>query len=116
MKILFFDDDITRHERFADLCQQLGTVAISAYSPHDAICLIRTIKFDYVYLDHDMDLNVPGGGDGRTVARYIAYQLDRKHYPDGIIIHSWNVQAAKEMEKILEPTKIPVQLKPFRID
>jgi hypothetical protein len=114
---LFFDDDKLRHFQFKDLCKTLNWVnAVSAFSPQQAIHLLNIIKFDCAFLDHDMDWGVPGGGDGRTVANYIALHLEPKMYPKNIVIHSWNPEAAKEMQQILAVTKIPTTLKPFRID
>jgi DNA-binding NarL/FixJ family response regulator len=114
---LFFDDDVIRLGEFKDLCRNLNHVKVtSAFCPDEAIHLLKRIKFDCAFLDHDMDFGVPGGGDGRTVANYIALHLDPKMYPSNIVIHSWNPEAAKEMKAILAVTKIPTTLQPFRID
>jgi CheY-like chemotaxis protein len=111
---LFFDDDPTRHEVFANKFVQLLDI-VHAHDPQEAIDLLKAQKFDIVFLDHDMDLLIAGDMTGMDVAEFIALHQERSLNPSRVIVHSWNVTAAAQMEAALKQSGIEVICRPFKV-
>jgi CheY-like chemotaxis protein len=115
MNILILDDDETRHEGFKKILK--GHTLTHVYTDTQAIKALEKKKFGMVCLDPDLgDLDKDGlyPGTGMNVAIFIAFQLERKLYPDKVLIHSHNTIAARQMEIVLEDnTNIPVIVKEF---
>jgi CheY-like chemotaxis protein len=112
-RILFLDDDPTRHALFS---RRMPYHTIThAYSARQCINeLSRIPPFDLVCLDHDLgDFGADGEETGAVVADYINLHLDPKFYPKEIIIHSWNSDGAAFMKRVIAPTGIPCSLVPF---
>jgi CheY-like chemotaxis protein len=114
-RILFLDDDKTRHEifrrRFPD--HDIDDV----YTAQGCInALIHQPVYDLVCLDHDLDgFTLDVEATGGTVAEFINLHLARDKYPKEIIIHSWNSNGAAFMKRVIAPTGIPCSLVPFRM-
>jgi len=102
MKILVLDDSKERMVKFSQLLSRPGTEIWYAYESQDAIDLLDTLKFDAVFLDHDL-----GGGafepsnhkSGYAVACYLEEYQERQ--PEFIIIHSLNPIGARKMNLAL---------------
>jgi len=96
MKIFVLEDDSYRInffiEKFYD-CDLIVTE--NAYS---AIEYLRDDMFDYVFLDHDLG---EANGCGLDVAEYLANNPNNDNNYVNIIVHSWNVPAAKKMLTLL---------------
>ena len=93
MKILVLEDDTYRAtffiERFCDSDLYI-TEKVDA-----AIDYLENIFFDYIFLDHDLG---DDNGCGADVAAYLANNPENPNNDTNIIIHSWNVPAAKAMK------------------
>ncbi len=113
MRILFFDDDPTRHRRFGEL--MIGHDVTHAATIEEACkALAEDAPFDLVSLDHDLDKHTCRLGEsGRDVSRFIIEILPRNRHPRSIVIHSCNVVAAEAMERDFLGTGIPVSRVPF---
>lgn len=102
MNILFLDNDEERYTQFQKLCPVPFT-----WVPDVNKCLAQLSntnkKWDFIFLDHDLIDNffsAPGDdGSGSEIARWMATWFKDKTIP--IIIHSWNIDAAKYMYNIL---------------
>lgn len=115
-RYLFLDDNPDRHIAFDSIAigcdiRHVWTVeeCISALSSDD--------PYDCVFLDHDLGgkaFVIEESGTGSEVANFIGQSLDRKKYPDRIIVHSWNPAGAKRMIGYIGPTGIPVKYVPFQ--
>jgi hypothetical protein len=93
MKILVLEDDTYRAtffmERFCDadlFMTEKADVAIE---------YLENNFFDYIFLDHDLGEN---NGCGADVAAYLSNNPENPNNETTIVIHSWNVPAAKAMK------------------
>jgi CheY-like chemotaxis protein len=123
IKILFMDDDPTRHDIFSKQFSEYTDVDLTQTTlVESTIMLLQNEKWDMVYLDHDMG-NDPNNytmgiyGNkielcGQDVARAIA-KLPLDKQPGRVIIHSWNVVGSKAMFNILLDANINVIQEPF---
>ena len=96
MKILVLEDDTYRAtffiERFCDY-----DVSITERADM-AIEYLENNVFDYIFLDHDLGEN---NGCGADVAAYLSNNSDNSNNDAVIIIHSWNMPAARAMKSKL---------------
>lgn len=115
MRILFLDDDQTRHKRFKILT--IGNNVDFVWTSKECIAaLLTNERYDLVCLDHDL-----GGktfveekeNSGTEVAEWIRYKLSKDKYPDKIIIHSSNPQGADRMYDHIFHTGILCRKIPF---
>lgn len=115
MKILFLDDSIHR------------TAAFARATPNDEVTLTQTAQatiealtnevFDEVWLDHDLGGQVYQSSDredcGMEVVRWIIRNLPPINK---IVVHSWNIPAAKQMRDMLWRAGYRVIQVPFQAD
>jgi hypothetical protein len=102
MKILFLDDDQTRHNFFRDWCQEKGHMDVThVFTADGAAEALAADTFDLIFLDHDLGEEHYGAvgekpGDGTGLARWMSKEWD---YPEGtrIVVHSWNHSGAARM-------------------
>lgn len=106
-KVLFLDDDKIRHELFILNNNKPGVEIQQCWTATSAIkCLMDMPKFDVIFLDHDLAESHYNGkgyekaGTGMDVVDYLCTVEEDKR-PDTVIIHSWNIGRAIEMEKRL---------------
>ncbi len=114
-RFLFLDDNPKRHDHFKTL--SVGCDVTYVWTAEECMSALSNEKsFDCVFLDHDL-----GGrefvkeieGSGSEVALFIRDDLEKDHYPDKIIVHSWNPEGAKRMISYIGPTGISVKYVPF---
>lgn len=110
-KFLFLDDNENRHTEFR--LTTIGCEVTHVKTVAEACSALALQHFDCAFLDHDLQLLKRGQAEetGEDVAKYIA-QLPKEKQPSAIVIHSWNIEGAKKMAKILLPTGIPVHCIP----
>jgi CheY-like chemotaxis protein len=127
MKILFLDDDESRHYYFnkiyMDRISNNRELVCEYKMVWDAKACIEALEtnpaFDLVYLDHDLgnqhyvDINLENTGS--EVARFIVNKLDKEKYPKAVIIHSWNTVGATNMEQLIKSVGILVIRQPFKV-
>lgn len=94
----------------------IGRVVDHAYSARECIAALRDReRYNLVSLDHDMDENSTHQDEtGTLVAEYIRLHLLRDKYPDRVVVHSHNEEAAKRMRDIISEVGIRVYLRPYR--
>lgn len=106
MKILFLDDDKTRHESFRTKSKNWPHDITYVWTAYKAIRALEKEYFHEVFLDHDLgpqqEMNLPdtGEGSGYDVALFIA-TMSRDKRPISVIIHSWNPAGADRMASAL---------------
>lgn len=106
--ILFLDDDPDRHALVDELLRELVsprtprrpslgiTSSIDhAWSADEAVKLMNKRRYDAAFLDHDLDMFVPGAPNGMSVVDYIV-SVPRSHQPRKVIVHSLNQGTAPE--------------------
>lgn len=111
MKIFILDDDITRIEAFK---ASIGghhqiTVAQWLRGPHGAYSLFRP-QYDLLLLDHDL------GGlneDEDTGFEFCRWLGGAPQHHTSVVIHSWNLDGANSMRKLLEENGWHVYKLPF---
>lgn len=111
-KILFLDDDETRHRQFKRAT--LGCLVTQAYSADEAITSLATGTFDAAFLDHDLSvedvMSAPGAKTlaptGQVVADYIA-SLDATRRPGVVLVHSMNPAGSQSMAAALTAANVP---------
>lgn len=92
MKMLILEDDGFRVNLFIEMFYSHElTITENAY---DAIELLSTKKFDYIFLDHDLGEN---NGSGSLVSSFLKNHPKNLNNKSMIIIHSWNNPAAQAM-------------------
>lgn len=103
MRILFFDDDPKRHTWFRELCTEMGlsedAFIVRAKTIQEAVVALSGSRFDWAFLDHDLDGMAgvePGPRTGLAVARYIA-QMPRMAAPVRVVLHSCSPVGARAM-------------------
>lgn len=103
MRLLFLDDDYTRHARFKHNHRGDDIVAVWDYPQLVAALDEQTAPFDVAYLDHDLDLTRQLDGreyTGTDAAAYIA-AMPAERRPRKIVIHSWNDPGRQRMRATL---------------
>lgn len=104
-RVLFLDDS---KERIADVMKMHNPQAEELFIANTAMQAIEHlnsgVKWDLVMLDHDLDGPYIQSSDdlncGMAVVRWI---VERKPKIDKIMVHSWNIEAGKEMNlKLLD--------------
>lgn len=114
MKILFLDDDETRHQTFRR--KSIGHDVTYVYCVKDAIRALDSNRFDVASLDHDLggkQLVTSDGVEptGYLVAKHIATMSGFR--PKEVIIHSYNQVGARNMKNVLDPIYRRVHMAPF---
>lgn len=106
MNILVLDDDEDRIKKFrsALIGHNLTIAKTSAFAIEELIaCYADCYNFDIAFLDHDLK-GVPyeqsGPETGFEVAEWISQ--NPKYKPNLIIIHTLNIEGAKEMLRVLD--------------
>lgn len=97
MKILFLDDDEFRHEVVRKQLTSAGVEIVAVKTAKDAIDRILREKFDFIFLDHDLDgtIYAPSGpGTGFEVAGHVSASVNRD---TRVIVHSLNHLGAEKM-------------------
>lgn len=117
MRILVLDDLEVRHAVIGKMLRRREHEVVHVYNYDDAVSALRGERFDEMYLDHDLECYVQemyGSREltGAHVAREITALPAEKH-PARIVIHSWNVDGARNMRSILQEHCIPVVIQPF---
>jgi CheY-like chemotaxis protein len=117
IRVLILDDIELRHDAFRTILPDVDRTHV--YTASQAItALLEYPPFDLICLDHDLDQSpdrIVNPGNGTQVARFIARDLPRSHYPKNALIHSANPAGADRMAALIREVGIPVTLKPFRI-
>jgi len=113
--ILFLDDESYRHDIFDE--RSKGHNITHVYTAKDAISALKTTKFDYVCLDHDLGNMsfVESDGiyeTGYTVAKFIAYEMDHADLPI-FVVHSWNIVGATNIKNLLQNVTDKIIMAPF---
>lgn len=128
MRILFFDDSVSRHDFFClkkherhhcvQTCQHGPEYTVDhVYTAAQALVLLRKHTYDVIQLDHDMFLSKDASPDnnGMTVARFLANQEGIDFHGPVIQIHSWNVEESEVMYALLRSAGWDVHLAPFPV-
>lgn len=98
--VFVLEDSEARMAWFRKRCPNL----VHAESADEAIKILATKQFDWVFLDHDLGLldytgyTAHGNGTGRDVAKYLS---GTNWLADNCVIHSWNPMGAAAMKDIL---------------
>ena len=118
MRILFLDDDTERRDAF-DKMHRHANMIVFTKTVTGAKDALRAIRFDVAFLDHDLadygPYDMYGHRDeytGQHVATFIA-AMPAEFRPDAVVIHSWNPDGAKAMERILKQAGVKCSRKPF---
>jgi CheY-like chemotaxis protein len=114
MKILFLDDMKSRRDAFQQ--QSIGHNVDFATNADECVQLLKSNKYDLIYLDHDLEAEHYHQGrdtspdkDGRFVAQ--ALMGMENHHGTNVIVHSLNPIGRQNIYSILSP-KFPVHLGP----
>jgi CheY-like chemotaxis protein len=117
IRVLVLDDNENRHDVFRHILPDASLTHV--YTADEAITALQEKpRFNLLCLDHDLGdfknkSRSDDPGDGTMVAEFIAQWLDKKQYPDSIIVHSANFHASRRMAAILRAAGLTVTIKPF---
>jgi hypothetical protein len=114
-RVLFLDDDSTRHAAFAARAKKLFRgqrhQVLRTNDPHVAADLIERLgpRLSAVFLDRDLGLPT----SGEYVAERMAL-LPKERRPRKVVVHSRNFIRAPKMVKVLRAAGYHVIRAPFR--
>lgn len=121
-RMMVLDDNEERHDAFDRAFS--GDSLEHAWTYWDAVALLKSERFDVVYLDHDLNefesISTVAGmyGEveltGADVARFIGRELDGALRPKRVIVHSWNAVGAGTMIAMLRDAGVPCSYEPFQ--
>lgn len=118
MRILFLDDDVSRHEYFMKLYGKgsFSNHVVAVWNVEEAKEALDTLEqFDAVCLDHDLSGRVyeaSGPTTGYAVAQHIV-QMPKEKQPPLVFIHTMNPMASKMMLGVFDNSGITVRQEPF---
>lgn len=120
-RILFLDDSDWRHEEFMRRMEGDETQRVwQARSAGEAIAFLDSVRFDRVFLDHDLsedDILMTVGGKSKvsTGMDVVDHVLRMDDPPREAVVHSCNTPAAEVMQARLaqHPAGIRVSRVPF---
>ena len=128
MKVLVLDDDMARHQAFANNLARNDVTHADSYD-RAVKALQDQDRFDVVFLDHDLNdfgLKSIGPSDsmyggareltGNDVARFIAKALPKKKRPKMVVVHSINYDGSMNIVSTLKAAGIPVRREPFHTE
>lgn len=103
MKILFVDDDDWRHNSMAGSCAAKNFDLTQAFTVNQAIDLLKSQRFDWVYLDFDMNDHqyISKDQNGGDVAIFLTTE-SLSNPPKGVVVHSHNEAGAESMMRTLK--------------
>lgn len=115
MRILFLDDDESRHHTFKR--HSIGHDVTFVFDAGGAIAALEAAAFDLVYLDHDLggpasQNRLDYAFDGRHVARWVADHASA-FASTKFLIHSLNYAGAEGMMWTLRDTGLTACVRPF---
>lgn len=125
MRIFILDDDIRRHQAFA---QNLAGHDVTHAHSYDmgVKALLQEERFHLFFLDRDLnDFGLRSIGPttsmyggireltGEDFCRFIAGELPKEKYPDLFVIHSHNENGAARMEELLRALKVRIHVERF---
>ena len=99
MRILFLDDD---DYRVADFKDRTGLDVVWAKTCSEFIAYLQSNRFDYIFLDHDLDLSGPNAGNGMDAAKFLADNPGHVSGDTQVVIHSWNSYGVANMVNVLK--------------
>ena len=110
LRIFILEDNEARinqfTQMFSDHCRTIAT------SAKEGIGYLTTQEYDFLFLDHDLGDdhyralamgNIAVEGTGYEVAKTLVNTVNVKK---PMVIHSWNVEAAKRMKNLLGDTAL----------
>lgn len=100
MNILVLEDNISRVNYFIEKFS--GHNLVITENADEAIIYLEEYVFDLIFLDHDLGEN---NGCGADVAAFLSGDMANENNDAVIVIHSWNVPAARAMLNILPTSK-----------
>ena len=98
--VLLVDDDLTRRDRFVS--EMPDSIFYMADNPLEGIRLLRTMQYDYIFLDHDLKHRDLDGLD--VVVNYLL----SPNVKTPTFVHSANPSGADRMVGVLERFGVPV--------
>ncbi|MGB2889928.1 MAG: response regulator [Candidatus Acidiferrales bacterium] len=100
-RVLIVEDSLERAKYFL----RMGVRGRFAGTADRAIALLKTQRFDTIFLDFDLH----GEGTGERVAKFLVEQRFAGH----VVIHSQNALGAQRMSLLLATTPAKVQVVPI---
>lgn len=100
MDVLILEDDPSRQKIFTQ--QLIGANVVIVDTASEAISLLESQDWDYLFLDHDLggqQMVESGEGTGYEVAVWLEEHTGRQ--PPNIVIHSYNPMGAQKMHEAL---------------
>jgi len=113
-KILFLDDSEERHDAAKKWHDVYWEDVTWCWTAKEAIDALKNKEFDIVFLDHDLGgehfVNSEREDCGMEVVRWI---MQNEPVIELIVVHSWNIPAAKRMTENLLDSGYSVSVSPF---
>lgn len=133
LRVFVLDDADERHKKFAEWLDAPHIELVQVWTYDQAIKAVNGHDpFDIMYLDHDLnDYDVEskiydhsgtiygsfGSREltGYDFVKYLVMVVPKEKHPRKIIIHSWNEDGAKDMERhLLDNGFLDVKRLPFK--
>lgn len=119
MRVLFLDDDSSRHDGF----KRLVTGAKHVYTAKQAIAELDRYRYDLVCLDHDLKSEHIDAANasflmedtGLSVCIHMR-SLPEERRPKYVVVHSWNPVGGARMVRELVDADFVVYRIPFSVN
>jgi CheY-like chemotaxis protein len=109
MKVFILEDDYTRMKLFREALFEKADV-VHAANVNKAVDLYEQHKpFDLLLLDHDLETYFMSEVELNTGTKFVKWLIDtEQEHVKEVIIHSYNLDGAVRMEKMLQADGWPV--------
>ena len=103
VSVLILEANTYRAQKFKE--QWEGHLSVVVRTAEQAILMMETIRWDVVFLDHDLGVGDPidstSKESGAEAARWIANPENKWMRPYVVVIHTMNPQGRRNMAKLL---------------
>jgi CheY-like chemotaxis protein len=101
MRALILEDDKERHKQFKQRMLEIGCVYDLVETASSAIDLLKTKKYDIIFLDHDLGGEVYVSEQEKNTGSEVARYLNQNTVQSIVIIHSLNPSGSEYMQSLI---------------
>jgi CheY-like chemotaxis protein len=100
-KVLILEDDKERHRQFKQRMLEIGASYDLVENADEAINLLKTKKYDIIFLDHDLGGEVYVSENNKNTGSEVARYLNKNMVESIVIIHSLNPIGSEYMQSLI---------------
>lgn len=108
-RALIIDDEPYRHPILSKLVESLASDVDHAFAADSALKMMESVEYDLAFFDHDLGT----AEDASWVAGQILWNRDTYLAPKSVIVHSMNLQGAKNIASKFTSANVPCEIVNF---